>query len=65
MLGLFFFGRFLHAIIGERNFFIVYFGGGILGGLFFLVQHESYHIGQMAILRKGLGYNAMSYERLE
>ncbi len=37
----------------------------ILGGLFFLVQHESYHIGQMAILRKGLGFNAMSYERME
>ncbi len=35
----------------------------VLGGLFFLVQHESYHIGQMAILRKGLGYSAMSYER--
>lgn len=33
----------------------------LLGGIAFLVQHESYHIGQMALLRKGLGYPAMSY----
>jgi len=34
-----------------------------LGALAFLVQHESYHIGQIALLRKGLGHPAMSYER--
>lgn len=32
-----------------------------LGGLTFLVQHESYHIGQMAILRRILGLPAMRY----
>lgn len=31
------------------------------GGLSFLMQHESYHIGQMAYLRKYLGLPAMSY----
>lgn len=33
----------------------------VLGGLTFLVQHESYHIGQMGLLRKRLGLGAMSY----
>lgn len=32
-----------------------------LGGLAFLLQHESYHIGQMAFLRKALGRGAMKY----
>lgn len=31
------------------------------GAVAFLVQHESYHIGQMALLRKYLGYPAMTY----
>jgi len=31
------------------------------GAIAFLVQHESYHIGQMALLRKFLGYPAMTY----
>lgn len=35
--------------------------GTLLGGLTFLMQHESYHIGQMALLRKALGFKAMSY----
>lgn len=34
----------------------------VLGGLGFLMQHESYHIGQMALLRRYLGYPAMSYQ---
>lgn len=34
----------------------------VLGGLTFLMQHESYHIGQMALLRKALGFDAMSYQ---
>lgn len=34
----------------------------LLGGLTFLMQHESYHIGQMALLRKALGFSAMSYD---
>jgi uncharacterized damage-inducible protein DinB len=29
--------------------------------LAFLVQHESYHIGQMALIRKYIGYPAMKY----
>jgi uncharacterized damage-inducible protein DinB len=33
------------------------------GGLAFLLQHESYHLGQMALVRRQLGYPAVSYER--
>ena len=33
----------------------------VLYGLGFLLQHESYHLGQLALLRKYLGYPAMSY----
>jgi len=34
-----------------------------VGGLLtFLMQHESFHIGQLAILRKSLGRGAMSYQ---
>lgn len=33
----------------------------VLGGIGFLVQHESYHVGQLAYLRKYLGRPAMSY----
>ena len=35
----------------------------VLGALAFLVQHESYHLGQLAFIRKGLGYPAMAYAR--
>ena len=35
-----------------------------LGGVAFLMQHESYHIGQMALLRKYFGLEAMTYEGL-
>ncbi len=28
----------------------------------FLAQHESYHVGQLALLRKGLGLGPMSYD---
>jgi uncharacterized damage-inducible protein DinB len=34
----------------------------ILGGIAFLLQHEAFHIGQMALLRKQLGHPAMSWE---
>lgn len=34
----------------------------ILGGVAFLLQHEAFHIGQMALLRKQLGHPAMSWE---
>jgi len=33
----------------------------VLGAVAFLVQHDSYHIGQMAFLRRELGLQAMSY----
>jgi hypothetical protein len=33
----------------------------VLGGIGFLLQHESYHVGQMALIRKFLGYPAMKY----
>jgi uncharacterized damage-inducible protein DinB len=36
--------------------------GTVLGALAFLVQHESYHIGQMALLRRQYGLPAMSYD---
>ena len=35
----------------------------LLGGIAFAVQHESYHLGQIAQLRRMLGHPAMSYRR--
>ncbi|HEY7682130.1 MAG TPA: DinB family protein [Gemmatimonadales bacterium] len=35
--------------------------GTLLGNLAFLAQHESYHLGQIALLRRQLGLPAMSY----
>ncbi len=37
MITLYFFGSYLTRLIGERNFFIVYFCGGILGNIFYLL----------------------------
>jgi len=37
--------------------------GTRLGMIAFLVQHDSYHVGQMAFLRRQLGKPAMSYRR--
>ncbi len=34
----------------------------MIGFLGFLVSHESYHIGQMSLIRKYLGLDAMSYK---
>jgi hypothetical protein len=36
-------------------------GATVFGGIGFLLQHESYHIGQLALLRKFFGYPAMKY----
>jgi uncharacterized protein YndB with AHSA1/START domain/uncharacterized damage-inducible protein DinB len=33
----------------------------VAGGLAFLFHHQGYHIGQLAFLRKGLGYEALSF----
>jgi uncharacterized damage-inducible protein DinB len=34
-------------------------------GVAFLLQHESYHLGQLALLRRQHGYPAMTYQRRE
>lgn len=33
----------------------------VLGGIAFMLQHESFHIGQLALIRRLLGFGAMSY----
>jgi uncharacterized protein len=38
MLTFYFFGSFLNKLIGTKNLLITYFGGGILGGIFFLLM---------------------------
>lgn len=35
----------------------------VLSGIAFLLQHESFHIGQLALLRKHFGFGSMSYAR--
>jgi uncharacterized damage-inducible protein DinB len=37
-------------------------GATMLGALTFLVQHDSYHVGQLSLLRKHAGLPAMSYD---
>jgi len=37
MLTLYFFGSYLTRLIGERKFFIIYFLGGILGNIFYMI----------------------------
>jgi len=37
-------------------------GESLLGSLAFLVQHDSYHLGQVALVRRYLGFEAMSYK---
>ncbi len=44
MLTLYFFGSYLIRLIGERNFFIVYFLGGILGNIVYLLLAPIYSI---------------------
>ncbi len=44
MLTLYFFGTFLIRLIGIRDFLIIYFGGGILGNIFFMLLGPSYVI---------------------
>jgi uncharacterized damage-inducible protein DinB len=34
----------------------------VLGALTFLVQHDSYHLGQLSLLRKWAGLPAMRYD---
>lgn len=44
MLTLYFFGTYLSRLIGDRNFLIVYFLGGIIGNLFFILLASPYYI---------------------
>ena len=41
MITLYFFGSFLMSLVGETNFLIVYFAGGIMGGLFYVLMPSS------------------------
>jgi membrane associated rhomboid family serine protease len=41
MVTLYFFGSFLSRVIGTRNFLLVYFGGGILGNILYLLLAPS------------------------
>lgn len=45
MLTLYFFGSFLLGLIGEGKFLIVYFGGGILGSILFLLLAPPLSVG--------------------
>jgi len=42
MLTFYFFGSFLNRVAGLNNFLLVYFGGGIMGGLFVLALSSPY-----------------------
>jgi len=44
MLTLFFFGRFLSGLIGTRSFLVIYFFGGILGNIFFMLLGSPFAI---------------------
>lgn len=44
MLTLYFFGSYLSRLIGRSKFLIVYFGGGILGNILFVLLAPSFHI---------------------
>jgi len=44
MLTLYFFGSYLMRLVGERNFFIVYFLGGILGNVFYLLLANPFSV---------------------
>jgi membrane associated rhomboid family serine protease len=41
MLTLFFFGTFLSRMVGDGRFLLLYFGGGILGGIFYILLGPS------------------------
>lgn len=44
MMTLYFFGRYLSGMIGETKFLLVYFGGGILGGIFYVLLASPFSI---------------------
>ena len=44
MLTLYFFGTYLYRLIGQGRFLFVYFGGGILGSILFIILAPSFSI---------------------
>ena len=44
MLTLYFFGTYLYRLIGQGRFLWVYFGGGILGNILFILLAPPFHI---------------------
>ncbi len=44
MFTLHFFGNFLIRLMGEKRFFIIYFGGGLLGNILYLMMSPLYSI---------------------
>lgn len=44
MITLYFFGSYVYRLIGVKRFLIVYFSGGILGSILYLLLGESYSI---------------------
>jgi len=44
MLALFFLGNYLLRLVGNLNFLIIYFGGGILGGLLYVLLGDPFSI---------------------
>ena len=43
MLTLFFFGTFLSRMVGDGRFLLLYFGGGILGGIMFILLSQPFN----------------------
>ncbi|MFC1964077.1 rhomboid family intramembrane serine protease [Chloroflexota bacterium] len=44
MLTLFFFGTYLSQLVGDRRFLTVYFGGGLLGNILYLLLAPSFSV---------------------
>jgi len=45
MISLYFLGSFLTRLVGERNFLKVYFAGGVLGNIFYILLGSPFSIG--------------------
>jgi membrane associated rhomboid family serine protease len=45
MFTLYFFGTFLLNLVGEKKFLIIYFGGGLLGSILFLLLSPYFSLG--------------------
>jgi hypothetical protein len=49
-------------LMKKLPFEIPFDGDAAVDGFAFTVMHEAYHIGQMSLIRKSLGYEAMKYK---